>query len=135
MYFCINYIKFPGFMSAVIYALLLQQSTYVVESLRRPNTRVQPRLFIIARSLNRSHTFIRIHYSPRYVYLYLVTLKTCLYTSPVGMVRLQNERTGAKSMSLPRIWPHKDGVYTRASISRVLGRTLDSTQLITFALW
>ncbi|EGI68738.1 hypothetical protein G5I_02517 [Acromyrmex echinatior] len=59
-----------------------------------------------------------------------------LYTSPVGMVRLQNERAGAKWMSPPHIWLHKDGIHVRVDVSRVLEPdALDSTRLINFALW
>ncbi|KYQ60082.1 hypothetical protein ALC60_00906 [Trachymyrmex zeteki] len=59
-----------------------------------------------------------------------------LYTSPVGMVRLQNERTGAKWMSPPHIWLHKDGIHVRVGVSRVLEPdALDSARLINFALW
>ncbi|KYN20576.1 hypothetical protein ALC57_07065 [Trachymyrmex cornetzi] len=59
-----------------------------------------------------------------------------LYTSPVGMVRLQNERAGAKWMSPPHIWLHKDGIHVRVGVSRVLEPdALDSARLINFALW
>ncbi|KYM83861.1 hypothetical protein ALC53_05721 [Atta colombica] len=59
-----------------------------------------------------------------------------LYTSPVGMVRLQNERAGAKWMSPSHIWFHKDDIHVRVSVFRVLEPdALDSARLINFALW
>jgi len=85
---------------------------------------------------NRSCTFTQIHYPPRYVYLYRVTLKTCFTRHRLGDGPVA-ERAGWRQVDVTTTYLASQGRHTRArvGVSRVLEPdALDSARLINFAL-